>query len=313
MRATRPSVLAATALLVGLCAGPAGAQVVVPDTYYDAGRVAFDYVQTPFPGYSGSFAVEGEALPPDGQLPPGQTEAVGGGMVAIDADSVRTALYAVTDNGDGTFDFALAALTTVGFPTPGSYPIDLENGTAIFGFVDDAEGFDLPDTLDQDSLLEWFTSLPADHKLISTSGSIELAGADADTLHGTFAGTTVDIDDFFFFVNVSGGTFALSGADAVSAAPAAAVTPRLTAAPNPFNPRTEVRLALPTAATVAVRIYDAAGRHVRTLHEGPLAAGPRRLAWDGLGDRGRRVAAGVYLVEARAAGWREAVKVTLAP
>ncbi|MEZ4388842.1 MAG: hypothetical protein R3D98_14960 [Candidatus Krumholzibacteriia bacterium] len=110
-------------ILLALLAAPASAQL------YDAGRLSFSYVQTPFPGYSGSFAADGPALPPDGQLPPGQTEAVGGGTAPATTDSLQTAIYAVTANANGTFDVALAA-STAGAPTPGTYPVNLSTGTA---------------------------------------------------------------------------------------------------------------------------------------------------------------------------------------
>jgi len=305
----------AFAPVIALLILASGALAQLPDgQLYDAGQVSFSYVQTPFPGYSGNFAAEGPGLPPDGQLPPGQVEAVGGVTAAATADSMQTAFYAVVDNQDGTYDVALGAVRTLGAPTPGTYPVDLANGTSLFGFIDDAQSVDLPDTLDQDSLVEWLLNLPAAHKLISTSGSITLAGADADTLYGTFSGTTVDVDNFLFFVNVDNGQFNLSGVGAVLDAPPAVAAPRLSAAPNPFNPLTEVRFALPAdAASVRVDVVDAAGRLVRTLHDGPLAAGPQRLAWDGRGRDGTRVAAGTYLVRARAAAWQAATKVTLVP
>ncbi|MEZ4388843.1 MAG: FlgD immunoglobulin-like domain containing protein [Candidatus Krumholzibacteriia bacterium] len=173
--------------------------------------------------------------------------------------------------------------------------------------------FDLPDTLDQDHLVDWLLNLPAAHKLISTSGSITLAGADADTLSGTFSGTAIDVDNIFFFVNIDGGQFDLSGADVSTAAPAAAAAPILRAAPNPFNPLTEIRFRLPAAAVVEVGVYDAAGRLVRTLHEGGLPAGEQSFAWDGRGRSGERVAAGTYLVRARGGAWEAATRVTLVP
>ncbi|MBD3222229.1 hypothetical protein GF314_13410 [bacterium] len=302
------------ALSLVLAVAPAGAQIVDPIALYDGGRVAFSYEQTPFPGYSGDFEAEGDGLNEDGTLPPGATEAVTGGLIPAANDSVRTAFFAVVDNQDGTFDAALGAVTTLGEPTPGTYPVDLVGGTSLFGFIDDATSFDLPDTLSQEALIAWLTDLEAAHKLVSTSGAITLAGVDADTLHGTFGGTTIDLDDVLFFVNVEGGEFALSGADVVSSVLPAARDARLTAAPNPFNPRTEIRLAVPRAGVAAVRVYDAAGRLVRTLHDGALAAGERRMAWDGRGDDGRAAAAGTYLVRAvGAGGWRTATKVTLVP
>ncbi|MBK8167782.1 MAG: hypothetical protein IPK64_17700 [bacterium] len=65
--------------------------------------------------------------------------------------------------------------------------------------------------------------------------------------------------------------------------------------PNPFNPRTVVGFSLERAGTARLRIHDAAGRLVRTLHDGgTLAAGRHEVAWEGLDDAGRPVAAGVY-------------------
>lgn len=65
-------------------------------------------------------------------------------------------------------------------------------------------------------------------------------------------------------------------------------------APNPFNPYTVIRYRLPEAAQASLRIYDVQGRVVRTLVEGPLAAGEGIAAWDGKDDAGRGVTAGVY-------------------
>jgi len=304
-------ILAALALM----AAPAAAQIADPDTLYDAGAISFDYVQTPFPNYSGSFAAAGEALLPDGTLPPGATEAVGGGSALALLDTVATAIYGVVANSDGTYDAALVALRTVGPLTAGSYPVDVSGGTAIFGFIDDAASLDLPDTLDTAELLQWFQDLPAAHKLVSTTGSIQIAAVSADTLRGSFSGTTVDIDDIFFLVNVQDGQFALSGADQTTAAPAtpAAAAVDLRAWPNPFNPRTSIVLSLATPQSVEVAVHDLAGRRLRTLHRGPLPAGEQRLEWDGGDDRGGRVAAGVYLVRARGESWQRSAKVTLAP
>jgi len=45
---------------------------------------------------------------------------------------------------------------------------------------------------------------------------------------------------------------------------------------------------------VSLRIYDIAGRTVRTLVNGRLDAGAHQRVWDGRGDSGQRVAAGIY-------------------
>jgi hypothetical protein len=68
------------------------------------------------------------------------------------------------------------------------------------------------------------------------------------------------------------------------------------AVPNPFNPVTRIEFALPAPAEVSVRIYDVAGRAVRTLADGKsFNAGPNTIAWDGVTDSGRPAASGLYL------------------
>lgn len=65
--------------------------------------------------------------------------------------------------------------------------------------------------------------------------------------------------------------------------------------PNPLNP--EATLAFETAAPgrVTVRLYDVAGRLVRTvMDEAALAAGPHTLRMDGRDAHGVRLASGVY-------------------
>lgn len=65
--------------------------------------------------------------------------------------------------------------------------------------------------------------------------------------------------------------------------------------PNPFNPVTELRYDVPAGTgQVSLRIYDVSGRRVRTLVDGRVAPGRRRIAWDGTSDAGQVVASGVY-------------------
>lgn len=65
--------------------------------------------------------------------------------------------------------------------------------------------------------------------------------------------------------------------------------------PNPFNPTTTISFDVPRDGdAVHLRVYDVAGRLVRTLAEGARAAGTHRVSWDGRDVEGRAVAAGVY-------------------
>lgn len=65
--------------------------------------------------------------------------------------------------------------------------------------------------------------------------------------------------------------------------------------PNPFNPSTEIRFGVPRGGPVRLVVYDVAGRRVRTLVEGVLAAGEHRAVWRGRDDAGSPVASGIYL------------------
>lgn len=64
--------------------------------------------------------------------------------------------------------------------------------------------------------------------------------------------------------------------------------------PNPFNPQTTIRFAIPEAARTTVTIYDLKGRLVKTLVDADLAAATHAVEWRGDDAHGRSVAAGVY-------------------
>jgi len=64
--------------------------------------------------------------------------------------------------------------------------------------------------------------------------------------------------------------------------------------PNPFNPKTTIRFALPEGGRTSVTIYDMAGHLVRTVMDEVLPAQVHEVSWTGDDDQGRRVAAGVY-------------------
>jgi hypothetical protein len=74
----------------------------------------------------------------------------------------------------------------------------------------------------------------------------------------------------------------------------------LHAAPNPARRTTQVRLELPAAVDVSIRVYDPRGALVRTLVDRPLAAGRQTVTWDGLDHDGLSVGAGIYFLRVRA-------------
>ncbi len=69
--------------------------------------------------------------------------------------------------------------------------------------------------------------------------------------------------------------------------------------PNPFNPTTTIRFALPEAGRTTVRIYDLAGRLVRTLLDERMPAAVHSITWNGRDSRGRTSPAGVYFYRVR--------------
>jgi hypothetical protein len=89
---------------------------------------------------------------------------------------------------------------------------------------------------------------------------------------------------------------------AVGDPPAPRVTHLYPAAPNPFNPHTRLSFDVAEPGQVVLRIYDASGQPVRTLHDGFLPIGSHQRIWNGRDDAGRGVATGVYFARMVVAG-----------
>jgi hypothetical protein len=64
------------------------------------------------------------------------------------------------------------------------------------------------------------------------------------------------------------------------------------AAPNPFNPATEIHFSVRAGERARLDIYNSRGQRVRAL--GVFEPGHHRQLWDGTDERGRRCASGVY-------------------
>ena len=70
----------------------------------------------------------------------------------------------------------------------------------------------------------------------------------------------------------------------------------LTASPNPFNPTTALRYALPADGHVRMVVYSLTGQRVATLIDTDMPAGRHTIAWHGQDDAGRQVGSGPYLI-----------------
>jgi hypothetical protein len=69
--------------------------------------------------------------------------------------------------------------------------------------------------------------------------------------------------------------------------------------PNPFNPTTDITVELPAAQDIRLDVYDAMGRVVATLADGPYNAGYHTFAFTGMDAAGAPLPAGMYFYRLR--------------
>ena len=81
--------------------------------------------------------------------------------------------------------------------------------------------------------------------------------------------------------------------------------------PNPFNPETVIKYALPNATQVSIRIYNIVGQLVKTLVDDYQPAGQHQVVWNGTSENGERVASGIYLYRFVTPDHQQTLKMTL--
>jgi hypothetical protein len=81
--------------------------------------------------------------------------------------------------------------------------------------------------------------------------------------------------------------------------------------PNPFTPQTRIAFQLPGQGDVRLCVLDLQGRVVRTLVDGPLAAGHYDVIWDGADGGGRPQPAGIYFYRLEDGATSQVRKMTL--
>ncbi len=99
-----------------------------------------------------------------------------------------------------------------------------------------------------------------------------------------------------------------SAAPDAPARPGAALDP---ARPNPFNPATSIDFVMGAEGRAVIRVYDVAGRLVRTLLDERRPAGRHTAVWDGRDDDGRTAASGTYFYQLETEGRTYARKAML--
>ncbi|MBN1575600.1 MAG: nitroreductase family protein [Chitinispirillaceae bacterium] len=81
----------------------------------------------------------------------------------------------------------------------------------------------------------------------------------------------------------------------------------LNANPNPFGHATALSFSIAAPGTVALRIFNAGGKLIRTLSEGRRVTGPASITWNGCDNRGNAVPPGMYTCRLATPGHEESV------
>jgi hypothetical protein len=85
----------------------------------------------------------------------------------------------------------------------------------------------------------------------------------------------------------------------------------VSAHPNPFNPQTTIRYALPGRGRAHLSIYDVRGHLVAKLVDKHQSGGEYQVTWDGSDRHGMNVETGVYIVRLDYGGQRQTTKIIL--
>jgi 1,4-alpha-glucan branching enzyme len=81
--------------------------------------------------------------------------------------------------------------------------------------------------------------------------------------------------------------------------------------PSPARGAATIAFALPRPGPARLDVFDASGRRVRTLVDGPCPAGPQQARWDGRTADGAPAAAGVYFVRLAHDGLARSTRIAL--
>jgi hypothetical protein len=136
---------------------------------------------------------------------------------------------------------------------------------------------------------------------VSRNTTWTLRGLDS----GTYAWTVRAVDNAFNGGPMAEGTFSV-GTAAVNPNSAPKAFGLSTAYPNPFHLVTRFTLFLEIEQPVTVAVFDAQGRRVASLKEGPLEAGAHTFSFDGA-----PLASGDYFVKATGSRETAVRRVTL--
>lgn len=132
----------------------------------------------------------------------------------------------------------------------------------------------------------------------STGGSFAMGGTIGQPDAGRLSGSSFTLSGGFW---AGGGTVTGvedgdpgDGVDLPNSAPLS--FQMYPASPNPVAEQMVIAFDLPEPSLVRAALYDASGRLVRMLADGPLPAGKHQRPWDRRDALGERVPSGIYFV-----------------
>ncbi len=92
------------------------------------------------------------------------------------------------------------------------------------------------------------------------------------------------------------------------------VTPhqfKLSAYPNPFNPAVTIQYQIPAGSDATLEIIDLQGKRVRIFDSAHILNQDHSIYWDGRGDQGKALPAGLYFAQLTTGQHGETLKLTL--
>ncbi len=253
----------------------------------------------------------------------GKLDLATGAIFDDDAGTDRGAVYILFLDGQPDLTAQATSLTTV---APGGsvsfvYAVTNENSEAVTGSVyftarDSTSGAVVAQGIVRSGTLEPGQTVTGTFTQRVPSGASP--GIYTYTISaGGFPDNALDAEVFTLVVTPSaarpGGTATWAVTDASpwvdASAPALAagtVAQGVSASPNPFASATTLRFALEAPAAVRLVVYDALGREVARLADGPLEAGAHAVGFDGSG-----LPSGVYVWRLEAGSRVETGRLTL--
>jgi hypothetical protein len=134
---------------------------------------------------------------------------------------------------------------------------------------------------------------------------------------GITAPSFIDIDDDsdtdLYVGNVKGGLYLYENTtivNSVNKITELPVTFRITAHPNPFNPKVSINIYLNSGGNTEIKIFNVLGQKVRSLFNGELNSGVHSFDWDGKNDINSKLPSGIYIVLVITGTKVEAIKLT---